>query len=62
MAKLRPGIEYPIIPEDLIASEEESLQFNEGQSYPGISPCYPDGIMLDDWMILEQIMHQCSEA
>jgi hypothetical protein len=25
MAKLRPGIEFPIIPEDFIALEEESL-------------------------------------
>jgi hypothetical protein len=34
MVKLRPGIEYPIIPEDLIASEAESLQLKQGQVYP----------------------------
>jgi len=62
MAKLRPGIEFPIIPEDLIASEEESLRLNQREVYPSVARCYPDGIMLDDWMAIERIMHQCPEG
>jgi hypothetical protein len=62
MAKLRPGIECPIIPEDFIATEEEALQLNQGHACRGTVPYYPDGIVMDDWIILERIIHQYPEA
>jgi hypothetical protein len=62
MAKLRPGIEFPIIPEDLIFSEPESLQLNQGQEYPNITHCCSAGILPDDWITIERIIRQCPEG
>jgi hypothetical protein len=61
MARLRPGIEYPIIPEDIITSEEEFIPLNQEQEHSSIMRCYPDGMSMDDWMAIERIIHQCPE-
>jgi hypothetical protein len=61
MAKLRPGIEYPIIPEDFIVDGKPLPLSPELVCFDAM-PCCPDGIVLEDWSIIENIMHQYSEA
>jgi hypothetical protein len=62
MAKLRPGIEYPIIPEDFIASEEESLQLDQGLMRVCVPRNYQDGIILEDWITSEKFIFQYPET
>ena len=62
MNKIRPGIEFPIIPEDFIESEEE-LSLDMMESYlQWAYRCFQEGLDPADWTLTEAVRALCPEG
>ncbi len=62
MAKLRPGIDLPIIPEDFVASDE-TCAFAISEAFSQRMDCgHQPEMSPAEWSFLETIMIQCPES
>jgi hypothetical protein len=59
MAKMREGIEIPIIPEDFIVSKEEPHPNAPQSSLLCVKRGFPDGLDLEDRIITEILFDCC---
>ena len=58
MAKMRPGIEIPIIPEDFIISEEDLCPNMRLSSSQWADPSFQEELFPTDWVLTESIVYQ----